>query len=226
MSSILSADSIDESLVQCAGDGQPNSSKSHSIPSGQPFHIHDTQFYCQEHFDLLMLPSCTACNEPLKGDFIKLTSKTNNTVHYHTQCWKCNKCSAILTANTAASDSICKSCDATAAGISATDSAAASAAESKASEALARLAAKKSAAAAANTNSNNTTIIPPESSPSYTLIELQKSNKKPIQSIDISKREYYLSDTEFQSLFKQSKAEFSKLPKWKQDNAKKQFDLF
>jgi len=45
------------------------------------------------------------------------------------------------------------------------------------------------------------------------------------QNIDPNKREAYLSDTEFKEVFKMSKEEFYALPKWKQDQKKKETGL-
>jgi len=48
----------------------------------------------------------------------------------------------------------------------------------------------------------------------------------PPPEVDISKRELYLEDTEFASLFKLTKKEFVVLPKWKQIVLKKEVKLF
>ena len=45
-------------------------------------------------------------------------------------------------------------------------------------------------------------------------------------SIEPKQREYYLSDEDFMHYFKCNKAEFSKMPKWKQVNKKKALRLF
>jgi len=51
-----------------------------------------------------------------------------------------------------------------------------------------------------------------------------KNNRAP--NIDPSAKQNYLSDAEFQTVFKMSKADFGKLPKWKQDATKKTAGLF
>jgi len=52
----------------------------------------------------------------------------------------------------------------------------------------------------------------------YTIQELRR---RPA-ALDQSKLESYLSDADFKSLFKMTKAEFEKTPKWKKDNLKKE----
>jgi len=49
---------------------------------------------------------------------------------------------------------------------------------------------------------------------------------KKVPNIDMSKQEAYLSDAEFMTVFKVSKADFYKMPKWKQDAKKKEMTLF
>ncbi|PPD94035.1 hypothetical protein GOBAR_DD08947 [Gossypium barbadense] len=44
--------------------------------------------------------------------------------------------------------------------------------------------------------------------------------------IDLKRREAYLSDNEFQTVFGMEKEAFYKLPKWKQDLKKKKVGLF
>jgi len=45
-------------------------------------------------------------------------------------------------------------------------------------------------------------------------------------NIDLTKKEAYLSDDEFLKLFKCSRDEFDKQPKWKKDQKKKELKLF
>lgn len=56
--------------------------------------------------------------------------------------------------------------------------------------------------------------------------ELKKKGDELPVGIDPLQKEKYLSDAEFQKIFKMSKAEFAKLPKWKADTAKKGVGLF
>merc|ERR1719313_1866621 len=46
------------------------------------------------------------------------------------------------------------------------------------------------------------------------------------KDVDPAKREQYLSDDDFQTIFGMDRAAFGALPKWKQNNAKKAKDLF
>uniref|UniRef100_A0ACB8FW99 Uncharacterized protein n=1 Tax=Sphaerodactylus townsendi TaxID=933632 RepID=A0ACB8FW99_9SAUR len=46
------------------------------------------------------------------------------------------------------------------------------------------------------------------------------------EGVDPTKKEYYLSDADFCDIFGKTKEEFYQMPKWKQQNEKKQFGLF
>ncbi|KAH7557224.1 hypothetical protein JRO89_XS11G0077900 [Xanthoceras sorbifolium] len=56
--------------------------------------------------------------------------------------------------------------------------------------------------------------------------QLKAKSENPVTGIDFKRREAYLSDEEFQTIFGITKEAFYKLPKWKQDMQKKKFDLF
>uniref|UniRef100_A0A7N0V1Y7 HP domain-containing protein n=1 Tax=Kalanchoe fedtschenkoi TaxID=63787 RepID=A0A7N0V1Y7_KALFE len=56
--------------------------------------------------------------------------------------------------------------------------------------------------------------------------QLKARSENPVTGIDFKRREAYLSDEEFQTVFSMSKEAFNKLPKWKQDMLKKKVDLF
>ncbi|XP_057547809.1 villin-3-like [Amaranthus tricolor] len=56
--------------------------------------------------------------------------------------------------------------------------------------------------------------------------QLRAKSENPVTGIDFKRREAYLSDEEFLSIFDATKEEFYKLPRWKQDMQKKKFDLF
>ncbi|XP_034918227.1 villin-2 isoform X2 [Populus alba] len=56
--------------------------------------------------------------------------------------------------------------------------------------------------------------------------QLKAHSDNPVKGIDFKRREAYLSDEEFQTIFGVTKEAFYKMPKWKQDMQKKKFDLF
>jgi len=60
---------------------------------------------------------------------------------------------------------------------------------------------------------------------SYTMAQLQDKANPPA-NIDVLKKELYLSDAEFQAVFKMNKADFAKLQGWKQQQEKKKVNLF
>ncbi|CAH2063838.1 unnamed protein product [Thlaspi arvense] len=60
----------------------------------------------------------------------------------------------------------------------------------------------------------------------FTYEQLQAKSEKPVKGIDFKRREAYLSEEEFKTVFGMEKEAFYKLPRWKQDMLKKKFDLF
>uniref|UniRef100_A0A1J3I126 Villin-3 n=1 Tax=Noccaea caerulescens TaxID=107243 RepID=A0A1J3I126_NOCCA len=60
----------------------------------------------------------------------------------------------------------------------------------------------------------------------FTYGRLQAKSENPVTGIDFKRREAYLSEEEFKSVFGMEKTAFCKLPRWKQDLLKKKFDLF
>jgi hypothetical protein len=64
-----------------------------------------------------------------------------------------------------------------------------------------------------------------ESGPTFTLQELQKSVPAP-DGVDVTKRETYLANADFQAHFGMDKAAFTQLPGWKQTAAKKKLKLY
>ncbi|KAJ4896078.1 Villin-3 [Raphanus sativus] len=60
----------------------------------------------------------------------------------------------------------------------------------------------------------------------FTYQQLQAKSDKPVKGIDFKRREAYLSEEEFKTVFGMEKEAFYKLPRWKQDLLKKKFNLF
>ncbi|XVE75601.1 hypothetical protein DITRI_Ditri12bG0106500 [Diplodiscus trichospermus] len=56
--------------------------------------------------------------------------------------------------------------------------------------------------------------------------QLKAKSENPVTGIDFKRREAYLSNEEFQTVFGMAKEAFYKMPKWKQDMQKKKVDLF
>ncbi|KAF5473270.1 hypothetical protein F2P56_009894 [Juglans regia] len=65
-----------------------------------------------------------------------------------------------------------------------------------------------------------------ESGQTFTYDQLKAKSDNPATGIDLKRREAYLPDEEFQTIFGMTKEAFCKLPKWKQDMQKKKVDLF
>ncbi|KAG6638425.1 villin-3-like [Carya illinoinensis] len=65
-----------------------------------------------------------------------------------------------------------------------------------------------------------------ESGQTFTYDQLKAKSDNPATGIDLKRREAYLSDEEFQTIFGMTKGAFCKLPKWKRDMQKKKVDLF
>ncbi|XP_041028590.1 villin-3-like [Juglans microcarpa x Juglans regia] len=65
-----------------------------------------------------------------------------------------------------------------------------------------------------------------ESGQTFTYDQLKAKSDNPATGIDLKRREVYLPDEEFQTIFGMTKEAFCKLPKWKQDMQKKKVDLF
>lgn len=70
-------------------------------------------------------------------------------------------------------------------------------------------------------------LLPRELGPKvYTYAELKMPSRIGPIHIDVTKRETYLSDEEFQEKFQMTKAEFEKLAPFKKQQKKKELKLF
>eukprot|EP00456_Euglypha_rotunda_P064446 TRINITY_DN5487_c1_g1_i1.p1 TRINITY_DN5487_c1_g1~~TRINITY_DN5487_c1_g1_i1.p1 ORF type:complete len:121 (-),score=6.17 TRINITY_DN5487_c1_g1_i1:11-373(-) len=48
------------------------------------FYYHDSQILCAEHFESLILPTCSACDCIIRGTHYK----TDDDEEYHVECWE------------------------------------------------------------------------------------------------------------------------------------------
>ncbi|RWR91443.1 villin-4-like protein [Cinnamomum micranthum f. kanehirae] len=62
--------------------------------------------------------------------------------------------------------------------------------------------------------------------PTFPYERLKVSSTDPVEKIDVTNREAYLSSEEFRQKFEMTKSDFYKLPKWKQDKLKMALELF
>ncbi|WCJ33452.1 villin 2 [Euphorbia peplus] len=65
-----------------------------------------------------------------------------------------------------------------------------------------------------------------DTSRTFSYDQLKAHSENPVTGIDFKRREAYLSEEEFQTIFGVTKDGFYKMPKWKQDMQKKKADLF
>uniref|UniRef100_A0A8B9QDK6 Villin like n=1 Tax=Apteryx owenii TaxID=8824 RepID=A0A8B9QDK6_APTOW len=79
-----------------------------------------------------------------------------------------------------------------------------------------------------SSNYNNSSPSPmPNSEGIYSReVLINKTVDELPEGVDPAMKEYYLSDTDFHDIFGKSKHEFYQMPKWKQQNEKKQYGLF
>merc|ERR1712232_1532277 len=78
---------------------------------------------------------------------------------------------------------------------------------------------------ATETEQNETTYANPQEK-KFTLDILRAKEEDRLPEINPLTKELYLSDEDFQTVFKMSPDEFTKLQKWKKDKLKKENDLF
>jgi len=211
----------------------------HAIGEASTFHVHESKVYCPPHFEELFLQKCKDCGKVITGQFIKILDD-----HFHPECWKCNKCKKNITAESCGQDGgrfYCKPCHADIV--------------SKKQALLAGSAPKSQPVAVTSAPAPvqapvNTSVV--HTSPAPVIKELPKPAAKPEAkvdtskdivigqffpyaalknndvpaSVDRSKKEQYLSDSDFQKMFRMTKPEFAKFPDWKQKRLKQGLLLF
>ncbi|XP_054809199.1 villin-2-like isoform X3 [Prosopis cineraria] len=69
-------------------------------------------------------------------------------------------------------------------------------------------------------------VVSPSSRVTYSYDQLKTLSDTPVSGIDFKRREAYLSDDDFLSVFGMTKEAFYQMPKWKQDMQKKKMGLF
>ncbi|XP_020539416.1 villin-3 isoform X2 [Jatropha curcas] len=77
-----------------------------------------------------------------------------------------------------------------------------------------------------DTEQDETTYGGTDADNTFSYDQLKAHSENPVTGIDFKRREAYLSAEDFENIFGMPKAEFYKLPKWKQDIQKKKVDLF
>uniref|UniRef100_A0A8B9F199 Villin like n=1 Tax=Amazona collaria TaxID=241587 RepID=A0A8B9F199_9PSIT len=78
-----------------------------------------------------------------------------------------------------------------------------------------------------NCNSNSSPSLVPNGEGNYSReVLMNRAVDELPEGVDPTKKEYYLSDADFYDIFGKSKDEFYQMPKWKQQNEKKQYGLF
>jgi len=210
----------------------------HAIGEASTFHVHESKVYCPPHFEELFLQKCKDCGKVITGQFIKILDD-----HFHPECWKCNKCKKNITADSCRQDGgrfYCESCHteivgkkqallsgtAPKTGVSATPAPVAPSSVTHSAPApvikdVPKPTPKPEVKPESKVDSQNKDIVIGQFFPYAAL----KNNEVP-SSVDKSRKEQYLSDSDFQKMFRMSKTEFAKLPDWKQKRLKQGLLLF
>eukprot|EP00457_Paulinella_chromatophora_P005719 gb/GEZN01005736.1/.p1 GENE.gb/GEZN01005736.1/~~gb/GEZN01005736.1/.p1 ORF type:complete len:524 (-),score=104.11 gb/GEZN01005736.1/:76-1647(-) len=213
----------------------------HQIGEGVNFHVHDSKVYCPQHFEELFLQRCGTCNKMIKGQYVKVLDK-----HFHPQCWKCEQCSIVITSDNCGQHNgkfYCRKC-VDSVSIAPTSS------STKVPELPASVMAMDAAPAApaappappapaASATPEKKAATPPAPAPAparaakneapigqtyYSYDALKGLNLPP--GVNKNKKEIYLDDATFASLFQMDRAAFEKLPEWKKKRLKQKVNLF
>jgi len=152
---------------------------------------------------------------PIREDFVQIGEK-----YMHPSCWTCKDCKAVVTKETHGvfrNEVYCLPCIEK--WTNQDEDLKAKAAHDKLQARLEAMKLKK----AQGSTQKQTRMLKPGEKLSYA--ELKAATDLP-SNIDTNKKEDYLSDAEFASLFKVSRADFERTPKWKKDKIKKELGLF
>lgn len=201
----------------------------HQIGEGVNFHVHENKVYCPQHFEELFLQRCSGCKKMINGQYVKVLDK-----FYHPQCWKCAQCSTVITSNNCGQHNgkfYCKQCvesvkikpvgTSSVPQLSEETLATQDTPEQKSIFAPTEAGSPAAEAAAARGGG-----FSPPGTVFFSYDALKTSNPTFPAGVDKAKREQYLDDATFASMFEMDKAAFAKLPAWKQKRLKQKMDLF
>jgi len=208
----------------------------HAIGEGVNFHVHDGKVYCPDHFEELFMQKCSGCHKIIKGQYLKVIDN-----HYHPECWKCAECGIVISAENCGQYQMqfyCKPCSAIVRTKGPSNKATQQAvvAAAKASSTTVQKAEPKPAA---KPNPTPAVAAKPAAAPvaaapaggvfvpaTYLSYSALKDNLFDRAQVDTNQKEMYLSDEDFGTMFKMTKAQFSAMPAWKKKQKKQEFGLF
>eukprot|EP00808_Paulinella_micropora_P008647 g53428.t1 len=203
----------------------------HQIGEGVNFHVHEGRVFCPQHFEELFLQRCGECNQIIKGQYVKVLEK-----HFHPQCWKCSNCGIVISSENCGQANgkfYCRNCVASVgvaptktsvpelpASTLAMNNTAPAPAPAPAPAAESKVAAPAPAAPAPAVS----TAAPGQVFYSYDVLKADPKKLPP--GVDKHKRENYLDDATFNSMFSMDRAAFEKLPDWKKKRLKQKVGLW
>jgi len=180
----------------------------HPIPGGSSFHIvGDNKIYCPEHFSSLVEFKCGSCLKVIEGEYLKFGD-----IYLHPRCLHCSKCKndvKLLDSRVINGELLCKPCATT------TDGKAEAKTETKA------VAEPKEAKETPKDKDDEKMAIK-----RYLTFDTLKDNANLPPDVDVLRKEDYLDDDLFKSVFNITRAEFLRLPKWRRNVLKRGVGLF
>jgi hypothetical protein len=216
------------------------------------FHVHENKIYCPTHFEDLFLQRCHGCKQVIKGQYIKVmdhhfhqecwccsvckTTLKAETCALDNNEFFCRPCLSARRASKPAPAQVQQqmgsdpqAVPSASAAVAPAPSQSSAAADEKAAAALAAIKARQEAqnAAPAPSDASGASSASSYADPSVTKYshEQLKGANRPAD-VDPSRREAYLSDADFQALFKTSRDDFNKLAEWKRKQQKQAQGLF